>query len=75
MTPLARAEKFLTARLLWLERQLPIDGGDGGDGSSASWAEYVHAVHALTQVRQQLYGRPLGATPPDGVDARPRRRA
>ena len=55
MTPLARAEKFLNARLQWLERQLPLDGGP-----SPLWAEYVEALRVFTEVRRQLYGHVLG---------------
>jgi len=49
MTPLARAERFLTNRLLDLERILPDNQPD-----APLWSEYVHTVHALTRVLDRL---------------------
>jgi hypothetical protein len=79
MTPIARAEKFLGARLQSLERQLPLDGS----GDSSLWMEYIWGVLALTTVRGQLYpGRTVAPLPPrsssamsGGAHAPPRRPA
>jgi hypothetical protein len=50
MSSLRRAERFLAVRLLALERQLPVDGGD-----SPLWAEYVETTSALAAVRGRLF--------------------
>jgi hypothetical protein len=47
---LQRLERFLAVRLVYLERQLPVDGSD-----SAHWAEYVQAADTLVRIRGQLY--------------------
>jgi hypothetical protein len=52
MGPLRRTERFLGARLVQLERQLPADGTD-----SPIWREYVDTATAYARVRELLYGR------------------
>ena len=51
MSPLARAERMLTTRLLHLERQLP------DDPEAPAWDRYVSTVTALTRVLDRI--RPL----------------
>lgn len=57
MSPLARAERMLTTRLLHLERQLP------DDPEAPAWDRYVSTVMALTRVLDRI--RPLGCRAAD----------
>jgi hypothetical protein len=56
MGPLRRTKRFLGARLVALERQLPPDGTD-----SPNWREYVETAQAYARVRELIYGRRPGA--------------
>jgi hypothetical protein len=55
MGPLRRTERFLGARLIALEQQLPPDGTD-----SPNWREYVETAQAYARVRELIYGRRPG---------------
>jgi hypothetical protein len=50
--PLRRTERFLAARMVHIERQLPPEGTD-----HVLWAEYRETARLYLECRALLYGR------------------
>jgi hypothetical protein len=68
MSPLARAERMLTTRLLGLERRV----AEESDPQAPVWTDYVRTVEALTRVLERLRPMPVaGLGPPPPLGRRP----